>query len=121
MTELHPRTTAADPTDSRFVTLRLGGRTAAVRTPADRAVMPDGGRADADAAGEVVVAQLGAALRSDAVVVARRPSGYEVRRVGRITDDTIELLPLDRMAAPVQVPRDGRAVVGAVVMRWKPM
>ena len=118
MTELHPRTTAADPTDGRFVTLRLGGRAAAVRAPADRAVAPDEGRAAAGESGEVVVAQLGTALRPDAVVVARRPSGYEVRRVGRITDDTVELLPLDPVATPVEVPRDGRAVVGAVVMRW---
>lgn len=70
-------------------------------------------------AGDVVLTQLGAPPRRDAIVVARRADhGYVVKRVGEIAEREIELLSLNPEYPPVRVPREAGVVVGTVVMRW---
>ncbi len=69
--------------------------------------------------GDVVLTQLGAAVRRDAVVVARRgDDGYVVKRVGDFDDWSIELVSLNPAYPPVRVPREADTVVGTVVLRW---
>ena len=97
----HPSGEVIAPPATRFVTLRLpaaaGGAPA---TPAD-----------------VVLARAGDPLRPDALVVAREPRGYAVRRVARVTDDAVELLGDDHV--PRRVCGDAREhVVGTVLLRW---
>lgn len=69
--------------------------------------------------GDVILVELGAELSRDRMIVARRPEeGYVVKRVGRLTATTIELLSLNPDFAPVTIPRDERLIVGTVVLRW---
>ncbi|HEX6535182.1 MAG TPA: S24 family peptidase [Gemmatimonadaceae bacterium] len=69
--------------------------------------------------GDLVLVQLGTPLARDTVIVARRPGeGYVVKRVGRLSRKTVELLSLNPDFPPVTIPRDDRLVVGKVVMRW---
>ncbi|HEY0971085.1 MAG TPA: hypothetical protein VGE02_08975 [Gemmatimonadales bacterium] len=50
---------------------------------------------------------------------ARAAGQLEVRRVGRVTPESVELLPLDAAVPPRVVPRAGDAVVGTVLLRWQ--
>lgn len=99
MTQPHPSAPAGDPVAAdRFVTLSV----------------PAAGTA---AAGDVVLARAGDPPRPNALVVAREPRGYAVRRVARVTDDGIELLGDDHL--PRRVCGDAREhVVGTVLLRW---
>ena len=129
MSAQHPSVMPADPgadrpVPGRFVSLRLPARGPAASTAA---------------AGEVVLARLDDDLRPDTVVLARSADlrtdrhddvcddlradveafeALEVRRVGRVTAESVELLPLDEALPPRVVPRAGDAVVGTVVLRW---
>ena len=67
---------------------------------------------------EIVLVRRDEPLRADALVVARDADGLSLRRVGRMSADAVELLPVAADAHPVRVPADARAVVGTVVMRW---
>jgi SOS-response transcriptional repressor LexA len=70
-------------------------------------------------AGDVVLVSVGARLRRDSIVVARRPEeGYVVKAVGRLTRRAIELRSLNPEFATFSIPRDDALVVGRVVMRW---
>ncbi len=69
--------------------------------------------------GDVVLTQLGAAVRRDAVVVARRgDDGFVVKRIGDFDDRSIELVSLNPAYPPVRVAREANTVVGTVVLRW---
>ena len=97
MTQPHPSAPAGDPADAaRFVTLSV---------PA------------AGAAADVVLAHAGAPLHPDALVVAREPRGYAVRRVARVTADAVELLGDDGESQRARADARDR-VVGTVLLRW---
>ena len=102
----------------RFLSLRLG----ATPRQADRAPLSTPVRGDDVPDGERVLAQVPGELRRDALVVTRLADRYEVRRVGRLTDDQVELLPVDDDPAPARhaerVARDDARVVGTVLLRW---
>jgi SOS-response transcriptional repressor LexA len=69
--------------------------------------------------GDTVLVRLGADVERDTVVVARRPDdGYVCKRVGRLRDDTIELLSLGPDRPPIMIPRDPRLILGTVLMVW---
>lgn len=70
-------------------------------------------------AGDVVLVSVGAGVRRDSIVVARRPEeGYVVKAVGRLTRRVIELRSLNPEFATFSIPRDQALIVGTVVMRW---
>lgn len=95
MTQPHPSALAGESA-ARFVTLSV----------------PVGAAAD------VVLARAGTPLRPDALVVAREPLGYAVRRVARVTDDAVELLGDDLVPRRVGARDAGEHVVGTVLLRW---
>ncbi|HEX5581835.1 MAG TPA: hypothetical protein VFX39_09680 [Gemmatimonadaceae bacterium] len=74
------------------------------------------------ARGEVVLARLDDEPRPDALVLTRGADdpgeALEVRRVGRVDAESVELLPLDDARPPRVVPRAGDAVLGTVLLRW---
>ena len=123
MIESHPSSWIDAPMYDRFLSLSLRApRPAADRGPGRPADLPP---APDDASGERVLAQVPGELRRDALVVTRTEHGYAVRRVGRLTDDQVELLPVDDAAADAapaeRVARDDERVVGTVVLRWGTM
>ncbi|MFL5579170.1 MAG: helix-turn-helix transcriptional regulator [Gemmatimonadaceae bacterium] len=68
--------------------------------------------------GDVVLVRLGAPLRGDSVVLARRPDeGYVIKRVGRTRGARVELVSLNPAYEPVAAPR--ALVAGVVVARWR--
>ena len=70
-------------------------------------------------AGDVVLVSIGASVRRDSMVVARRPEeGYVVKAVGRLSRRAIELRSLNPEFAAFSIPRDDALIVGTVVMRW---
>jgi len=70
-------------------------------------------------AGDVVLVSVGALVRRDSIVVARRPEeGYVVKAVGRLSRRAIELRSLNPEFAAFSIPRDDALIVGTVVMRW---
>jgi phage repressor protein C with HTH and peptisase S24 domain len=70
-------------------------------------------------AGDVVLVSVGATVRRDSIVVARRPEeGYVVKAVGRLSRRAIELRSLNPEFAAFSIPRDDALIVGTVVMRW---
>ena len=70
-------------------------------------------------AGDVVLVSVGAAVRRDSIVVARRPEeGYVVKAVGRLSRRAIELRSLNPEFATFSIPRENALIVGTVVMRW---
>lgn len=69
--------------------------------------------------GDLMLVKVGAPAVRDAIVVARRPDdGWVVKRVGRVTRETIALESLNADYPAVEVPNDARLVLGTVVMRW---
>jgi SOS-response transcriptional repressor LexA len=70
-------------------------------------------------AGDVVLVSVGASVRRDSIVVARRPEeGYVVKAVGRLSRRAIELRSLNPEFAAFSIPREDALIVGTVVMRW---
>ena len=70
-------------------------------------------------AGDVVLVSVGAGVRRDSIVVARRPEeGYVVKAVGRLSRRAIELRSLNPEFATFSIPRENALIVGTVVMRW---
>lgn len=70
-------------------------------------------------AGDVVLVSVGASVRRDSIVVARRPEeGYVVKAVGRLSRRVIELRSLNPEFATFSIPREDALIVGTVVMRW---
>ena len=70
-------------------------------------------------AGDTILVRLGSEVQRDTIVVARRPdNGYVVKRVGRVQRRSIELLSLNPAYEPLLIPRDGREILGTVIMRW---
>jgi len=70
-------------------------------------------------AGDVVLVSVGASVRRDSIVVARRPEeGYVVKAVGRLSRRAIELRSLNPEFATFSIPRENALIVGTVVMRW---
>lgn len=68
---------------------------------------------------EVVLARLDAPLRPAALVVACRGGAAELRRVGRVSDEAVELLPEAADAAPpLRVARAEAPLLGTVLLRW---
>jgi SOS-response transcriptional repressor LexA len=71
-------------------------------------------------AGDVIVVRLGLDVTRDTVIVARGPDdGYVVKRVGRVSRQSIELLSLNPAFPPLHVPRVANVVLGTVVLRWR--
>src|SRR5687768_3923125 len=69
--------------------------------------------------GDVVLVKLGTEIRPDSVVVARLlDHEYVVKRVGRLTPVSIELLSLNADFPAMHVPRSTNPVLGTVVLRW---
>jgi SOS-response transcriptional repressor LexA len=97
----------ADVPAGRYVALK-------VRGDSMEPLMHDGDTVLVERGGEA-----GAELVVDRLIVARRPDeGYVVKSVGRVNRETVELRSLNPAYAPVSIPRDGRLIVGTVVMRW---
>jgi SOS-response transcriptional repressor LexA len=70
-------------------------------------------------AGDVIVIRLGIDVTRDTVIVARGPDdGYVVKRVGRASRRSIELLSLNPAFPPLHIPRVANVVLGTVVLRW---
>ena len=99
MTQPHPSAAAGPLADARFVTLSV----------------PATGTA---AVADVVLARAGDPLRPDALVVAREPRGYAVRRVARVTADAVALLGDDLVPRRVAAGDAREHVVGTVLLRW---
>lgn len=69
--------------------------------------------------GDVVLVKLGPEVRPDCVVVARLPDhSYVVKRVGKVTPMTLELVSLNSAFPSMQVLRSSNTVLGMVVLRW---
>jgi phage repressor protein C with HTH and peptisase S24 domain len=69
--------------------------------------------------GDVILVRLGPEVARDTVVVARRgDDGFVVKRVGRVSRASVELLSLNPAFPPVRIRRDADSVAGTVVMRW---
>lgn len=67
----------------------------------------------------VRVAERGEVPEPGRVVVARRPeSGYVVKRLGRVSARSLELLSLNDAFPPTRIPRRLGAILGTVVLRW---
>lgn len=68
---------------------------------------------------DVILVRLESTPSSGDVVVARvDDDGFVVKRVGHVTPSSIELLPVNPDFPAIQIPRDGRPVIGTVVLRW---
>lgn len=120
MTAQHPSVHPVPAGSHRFVSLRLPAR-----EPAARAI----------ATSEIVLARVDDEPRPHDLVVVRGRAGdagdtndrgraddgggLEVRKIGRVTPESVELIPLDEGAPPRVVPRAGDAVVGTVLLRWR--
>ena len=71
--------------------------------------------------GDVVLVKLGARPTPGTVVVARDPDhGYVVKEVGRVTSRAVELLSLNAAYPPLRVAHAAGAVLGMVILRWRP-
>jgi SOS-response transcriptional repressor LexA len=72
-------------------------------------------------AGDTVLVKLGPTVGRESVILARLPDdGYVVKRVGRVTRRTLQLLSMNEAFEPIEVPRAERTIVGTVVLRWCP-
>lgn len=68
---------------------------------------------------DVVLVKLGAEVARDTIVVARRPDdGYVVKRVGRVSPSTVELISLNPDYPPTTIERAEGAITGTVLLRW---
>lgn len=68
---------------------------------------------------DVVLVKLGNEVARDTIVVARRPEdGYVVKRVGRVSPSTVELISLNPDDPPMTIERAEGAVTGTVLLRW---
>lgn len=68
---------------------------------------------------DVVLVKLGADVARDTIVVARRPDdGYVVKRVGRVSPSTVELISLNPEYPPTTIERAEGAITGTVLLRW---
>lgn len=71
--------------------------------------------------GDTILVRLNPTVRRDTIAVVRNgDDGYVVKRVGRATRATIELLSINRAYGPMTVRRDQGVVLGTVIMRWCP-
>lgn len=71
--------------------------------------------------GDTLLVKRESEWRRGALVVAHRPEhGYVVKQVGQMTASMVELTSFNAEYPPVLVPRDGRLLVGSVVLRWCP-
>jgi SOS-response transcriptional repressor LexA len=69
--------------------------------------------------GDTVLVKRGSEVRRDTVIVARHPDdGYVCKRVSRVRRTSIELASLAPGLPPIAIPRDGRLVVGTVMLVW---
>jgi hypothetical protein len=68
---------------------------------------------------DVVLARCDGPVAPDALVVARQDERYALCRVARVTDDALELLPMEGAGAPLHLRRDAPDVVGTVLLRWR--
>lgn len=69
--------------------------------------------------GDTILVRLGPDLRRGTVVVARRgDDAYVVKRVRRVREHDVELVSLNPAYEAMLIPRDDRAILGTVVMRW---
>lgn len=69
----------------------------------------------------VRVAEPAEAHEPGRVVVARRPeSGYVVKKLGRVSARSLELVSLNAGFPPIRVPRRMGTILGIVVLRWCP-
>ena len=69
--------------------------------------------------GDTILVRLGGDVKPDTVVVALLPDGgYVVKRAGRVTRSTLELLSLNPEYRPLHVDREEHTVLGTVVLRW---
>ena len=68
---------------------------------------------------DVVLVKLGTDVARDTIVVARRPDdGYVVKRVGRVSPSTVELISLNPDYPPTTIERAEGAITGTVLLRW---
>ena len=68
---------------------------------------------------DVVLVKLGSAVARDTVIVARKPEGYVVKYVSKLTDNEIELSSLESSYRSFTVPRLQQSVVGTVIARLR--
>lgn len=68
---------------------------------------------------DVVLARCDGPVAPDALVVARHDERYALCRVARVTDDALELLPLDGAGAPLHLRRGAPDMLGTVILRWR--
>lgn len=69
--------------------------------------------------GDTILVRLGNDVKPDTVVVALVPdSGYVVKRAGRVTRASLELLSLNPEYRPIHIDREEHTVLGTVVLRW---
>ena len=69
---------------------------------------------------DMVLVRLGERVKTGSVIVARdQHDGYVVKRVGRVTARSLELLSVNPEFAPLMIQRSARAVLGTVVLRWR--
>ena len=105
----------------RFVTVQLPVAPPAPPTPSPSSASRPA-RPRAGARPDVVLARLDAPLRPSALVVACRGGAAELRRVGVVSDEAVELLPeAADAAAPLRVARAEAPVLGTVLLRWAAM
>jgi hypothetical protein len=69
--------------------------------------------------GDVMIVRLDSSFSSGDIVVARlEDDGFVVKRLGRVTAASVELLSINPAFGSIQVPRSIQPVVGAVVLCW---
>lgn len=70
--------------------------------------------------GDMVLVRVGGQAAVGTIVVARDPEhGYVIKEVGRLTSAGMELRSLNPRFPSIRVPREGGAVLGRVVLRWR--
>ena len=68
---------------------------------------------------DIVLARRDPVVAPDALVIARREERYALCRVARVTDDVLELQPVEGDPPPLRVGPGGAEVLGTVVLRWR--
>jgi SOS-response transcriptional repressor LexA len=75
--------------------------------------------------GDIVLVDLDGEIHPGAIIVASSAdedgvgARYVVKRIGRVSEETLELTSLNPVYPPVTIPRDRRHLLGPVVLRWR--
>jgi phage repressor protein C with HTH and peptisase S24 domain len=67
---------------------------------------------------DVILVRLQGGIKRDSIVVARTDEGFVVKRVGKISRNTLELLSINPHFPSKTIPLADEPVLGPVVLCW---